>query len=63
MKKYILWGVDRIPISTYKTVLCKNCGRPIKIAKFGDVLGPKEAKILFDSCCVRCEIKHLLNLK
>lgn len=51
-----------MPVSTNKNVVCKNCGNTIKVVRVGDVLGPKDAKLLFDSYCRKCKIKKLIGL-
>lgn len=51
-----------MPISTNKKVVCKNCGKTIKVVRMGDVLGPKDAKLLFNSYCRKCKMKKIIGL-
>lgn len=51
-----------MPISSNINVVCKNCGKTIKLVRVGDVLSPKDAKILFSSYCRKCKMKKLIGL-
>jgi hypothetical protein len=44
------------------TTFCKYCGKEIKVTR-NDVLNLKDAKIIADSCCMKCRITRLFHLK
>lgn len=52
-----------MPIAKNQVVLCKDCGKKLKIIRSGDVLTPKEAEELYYSYCTICKLKKVFSKK
>lgn len=51
-----------MPISTNKIIKCRKCGKKIGEIRSGDVLNPKEGKLIYNSYCVKCKFKKAIGL-
>jgi len=51
-----------MPNPSIVTILCKYCGKEIKVTK-NDVLTIRDAKIIHDSSCIKCKIKRIFSLE
>lgn len=52
----------KMPYPSILTILCKYCGKEIKVTR-NDVLTIKDAKTIYDSCCIKCKIKRMFHLE
>jgi hypothetical protein len=51
-----------MPYPSIVTTVCKYCGKEIKVTR-NDVLTLKDAKKMLESCCLKCKVKGMLQLK
>ncbi|MEK4426910.1 hypothetical protein [Solibacillus sp. FSL K6-1523] len=50
-----------MPISINKIIRCRKCGKKIGVIRSGDVLNPKEGKLIYNSYCAKCKIKKVIG--